>query len=141
MPLKSKRKLQLEAARARKVAKLGESSERRDESSVSERREEGHGSDVEKRNESSVSGMRDEISVSLRREEGPESENSSDESDDADFNPNESVTTEEQQALALQHIEEWVSVLPWDDVMSLSLTLSNEELCEAARTYTRTMLS
>ena len=55
--------------------------------------------------------------------EGPENEVSSDESDDADFNPNESVTTEEQQALALQHIEEWVSVLPRDDVMSLSLPL------------------
>lgn len=123
MPPKSKRKLQLEAARARKVAKLGESSERRDESSVSERREESHGSGVERSGESSASGMREETSVSLRREEGPESEISSDECDDADFNPNESVTTEEQQALALQHIEEWVSVLPRDDVMSLSLTL------------------
>ena len=61
--------------------------------------------------------------LSLRKEEGPESEISSDESGDANFNPNESVTTEEQQALALQHIEEWVSVLPRDDVMSLSLTL------------------
>ena len=79
--------------------------------------------------------------LSLRKEEGPESEISSDESGDANFNPNKLVTTEEQQALALQHIEEWVSVLPWDDVMSLSLTLSNEELCEAARTYTRKMLS
>ena len=61
MPPRSKRKLQLEAARAKKVAKLGESSERRDESS---RREEGHGSGVERRGESSASRMRDETSVS-----------------------------------------------------------------------------
>ena len=39
------------------------------ESSVSERREEYHCSGVEKRGESSASGMRDETSVSLRREE------------------------------------------------------------------------
>ena len=37
-----------------------------------------------------------------------------DKSDDADFNSKESVTTEEQQALALKHIEEWVSVLQRD---------------------------
>ena len=55
MSPKSKSKLQLEATRARKVAKLGE---RRDESSVSERREEGHISGVERRGESSASGMR-----------------------------------------------------------------------------------
>ena len=36
MSPKSKSKLQLEAARARKVAKLGKSSERRDESFVSD---------------------------------------------------------------------------------------------------------
>ncbi len=48
--------------------------------------------------------------MSERRDDRSESDFSSDESDD-DFNPNESVTTEEQQALALQHTEEWVSVL------------------------------
>ena len=47
-----------------KVAKLGESS-------VSERREEGHSSGVERRDESSASGMRDKTSVNERRGEGP----------------------------------------------------------------------
>ena len=53
MPPKSKRKLQLEAARTRKVAKLGESSER-DESSASERRK------------ATALGLRGESSASLR---------------------------------------------------------------------------
>ena len=55
-----------------------------------------------------------------RRDHGSDS---SDESDVADFNPNESVTTVEQQALTVQHIEEWMSVMSRDDLMSLSLTL------------------
>ncbi len=44
---------------------------------------------------------RREDPISERRDDRSESEISSDESDD-DFNPNESVTTEEQQALALK---------------------------------------
>ena len=85
------------------------------------------------RDEPSVSGMRDESSVSERREDpvserrdhdsDSSSEISSDESDDADFNPNESVTTVEQQTLTAQHIEEWMSVMSRDNVMLLSLTL------------------
>ena len=74
MPPKSKRKLQLEAARARKAAKLDESSERRDGGSretESERREEAdhNRSGVETRGETAVSGMRDEPSVSGMRDE------------------------------------------------------------------------
>ena len=71
MPPKTKRKLQLEAARARKVAKLDESSERRDEGSretASERREEARRkSGIERRDESSVSGMRGEPSTCTRK--------------------------------------------------------------------------
>ena len=68
--------------------------------------------------ESSVSEREDPVSE--RRDHGSDS---SDESDDADFNPNESVTTVEQQALTVQHIEEWMSIMSRDDLMSLSLTL------------------
>jgi len=42
------------------------------------------------------------LAVSVRRD--GDSDINSDESDDADFNPNESVTTTGQQALATQHI-------------------------------------
>ena len=79
-----------------------------------------------------ATGMRDETSVIERREEGPESgrrddisesEISCDKSDDADFNSKESVTIEEQQALALKHSEEWMSVLQRDVLMSSSLPL------------------
>ena len=51
------------------------------------------------------------------------SDTSSSESDDPVFDPNTSLDSEQEKALAAQHIEEWVSVLSRDDLMSVSLTL------------------
>ena len=90
MPPKSKRKIQLEAARATKRAKVGESS--------------------------SASGEPTQSPM-------VHSDTSSSESDDPVFDPNTSLDSEQEKALAAQHIEEWVSVLSRDDLMSLSLTL------------------
>ena len=86
MPPKSKRKIQLEAARATKRAKVGESSSA---------------------SEPAQSPM-------------VHSDTSSSESDDPVFDPNSSLDSEQEKALAAQHIEEWVSVLSRDDLMSLS---------------------
>ena len=90
MPPKSKRKIKLEAARATKKAKVGESS-----------------------------------SASGEPTQSPtvHSDTSSSESDDPVFDPNTSLDSEQEKALAAQHVEEWVSVLSRDDLMSLSLTL------------------
>ncbi len=71
MPPKSKRKLQLEAARARKVTKLDESSENEEAS---------HNSGVKRSNEPSVSDRGDERSESERRED-PMSERRDDRSE------------------------------------------------------------
>ena len=92
MPPKSKRKIQLEAARATK-RKVGESS-----------------------------------SASGEPTQSPtvHSDTSSSESDDPVFDPNISLDSEQEKALAAQHIEEWVSVLSRDDLMSLSPQLCTQ---------------
>ena len=89
MPPRNKRKLQLQAARAKKA--------RLDESPPG-----------------------NEPTQSLTSADHTDT---SSESDDPAFEPNESLDAEQEKALTEQHIQEWVSVLPRDDLMSLSLTL------------------
>ena len=96
MPPKTKRQCQLECARAQKLAKSEEQSERKIESE--------------------------------------NSNNSS--SDDADYDPNQSLITEEDTAIAKKYIEEWVSMLHRDDIMSLSLMLHHSfvNVCKMKKT-------
>ena len=43
----------------------------------------------------------------------------SSESADPSFNPNESIDDEQEKSLFQEHIEEWICVLPREDLMSL----------------------
>ena len=65
-----------------------------------------------------------------------ETENSDNSSDDAVFDPNDSLTAEEDVAIAAEHIEEWVSMLHRDDIMSLSLMLHHAfvNVCKMKKT-------
>lgn len=86
MPPKTKISRQLEHARARKLARSNEDSQRRDET-----------------------------------RDLPDHDESLDcSSDDANFDPSDSLTTEEDIAIAEEHFKEWVSLLHRDDIMSLS---------------------
>ena len=96
MPPKSKRKQQLENARAAKSGGEGSG---------------GEGSSAE--NQSTLE------EPSLDQDEESQSE------DDADFDPDSTLNSDQKQKMAEEFIQEWVSVLSRDDLMSLVITLNH----------------